>query len=43
MIRPQGVTPAQLRAVPEVIPFTAPKEQSKSRTARSGRQGPCPT
>ena len=33
MIRPQGVTPAQLRALPEVIPFTAPKEQSKSRTA----------
>jgi Protein of unknown function (DUF1559) len=34
MIRPQNVTAAQLRALPQVIPFTARKEQSTSRTAR---------
>ncbi len=33
MVRPQGVTAAQLRALPEVIPFTAPKEKSKSPAA----------
>ena len=33
MIQPQNVTEAQLRALPEVIPFTAPKETSNSRTA----------
>ena len=35
MIRPQNVTAAQLRALPEVIPFTAQKEESKSPAARS--------
>ena len=33
MIQPQNVTAAQLRALPEVIPFTAPKETSNSRSA----------
>ena len=31
----QNVTAAQLRALPEIIPFTAEKEESKSPTARS--------
>jgi hypothetical protein len=35
MIRPQSVTAAQLRALPEVIPFTARKDESKSQAARS--------
>ena len=35
MIKSQGVTAAQLRALPEVIPFTAQKEESKSPAARS--------
>ncbi len=33
LILPHGVTPAQLRALPEVIPFTAESEKSMSRTA----------
>ena len=33
LILPHGVTPAQLRALPEVIPFTAETEKSMSRTA----------
>ena len=35
MIRPQNVTAAQLRALPEVLPFTAKKEESRSPAARS--------
>jgi hypothetical protein len=34
MIRPQNVTAGQLRALPEVIPFTAEKEKNNSPTAR---------
>ena len=33
LIQPQGVTPAQLRALAEVIPFTAETEESMSQTA----------
>jgi hypothetical protein len=33
MIRPQNVTAAQLRALPQVIPFTAETEKNMSRTA----------
>ncbi len=35
MIRPQNLTAAQLRGLPEVFPFTAEKEESRSPAARS--------